>query len=228
MRTDLDTTCGQRANVLEQDRSACGLRLYFDRTAALFPHRLFTQSLLETSGAARFGGGDPAMGRCTALLAAVDHDAAGVRVGLSRLPPSSPITSLSFLDLAPATRQPLSCAITFGLQAFPLLGQFLVLSPTHLTGHRVGRVPELDRAVFHQDGMGGEAVEEITVVRNDHAHAREPFQLADQALTCFRVEMVGRLVDTEDVGSSGQCAGQLPTATLSRRQCVPASEIDRF
>src|SRR5690606_13025419 len=152
MRADLDTPCDQRADVLKQDRSACGLRLYFDRTAALSPHRLCTQSLLETGEAARLGGGDPAVGGCTALLAAFDHDAAGVGVGLARLSPSSPITSLSFLDLAPATRQPLGCAITFGLQAFPLLGQFLVFSPTHLTGHRVGRVPELDRAVFHQDG----------------------------------------------------------------------------
>ena len=98
-----------------------------------------------------------------------------------------------------------------------LLGQGTVDLPLlHALG--VAAVVELGLVVLNAQGLIGHAVEEVTVVGDDHDTALVVGKVMLQPAQGLNVQMVGRLIEQQDVGLAGELDAQGETGLLSSAQ----------
>ncbi len=67
---------------------------------------------------------------------------------------------------------------------------------------------DVDAAVFDLEDAGGEAVDEVAVVRDEEDGAGELFDGVEEHVFGAHVEVVGRLVEQEEVGGRDEHAGE--------------------
>ena len=108
--------------------------------------------------------------------------------------------------------------------------------PPHLVGFVVLEVAlePFDVAVaLERQDMGGDAVEEPAVVADDDGAAGEILQRLFQRAQRIDVEIVGRLVEQQQVGAGPQHLGEMHAVALAARQradfllLVGALEVER-
>ena len=101
------------------------------------------------------------------------------------------------------------------LQFLDLFLVFPVLVLHHPLDHLAGLVPELivahihlDMAVVHVHDVGADGVQEVTVMAHHKDQALAVHQEVLKPLDSLNVQMVGRLVQQDDVRLAEQCLGQ--------------------
>jgi hypothetical protein len=74
------------------------------------------------------------------------------------------------------------------------------------------------RAVIDPDRLRGEIVQEAPVVRDDHPYSAKAEQGTDQNRPGRSIEVVGGLIEQQDIRLGGQRRPYLPSFALTRRE----------
>ena len=86
-------------------------------------------------------------------------------------------------------------------------GEELRLAPLLFEG-RVVALVERQPAAFEMQNMGGDVVEQIAVVADDEDARRIARQIIDEPQRAFKIEIVGRLVEQQQIGLREQHRGE--------------------
>ena len=84
----------------------------------------------------------------------------------------------------------------------------------------VATLVDMAQASVELEHTGGDPIEHVAIVGDDHEPAREVLEFVLQPLDRIDVEMVGRLVEHEQVGIGDQCPGQRDPLLLPTRELV--------
>ena len=100
---------------------------------------------------------------------------------------------------------------------YPLRRQCIFTEAAHfvlLVIFKVALKPFHMTVAFEGQHVGGEAVEEHTVVADDHGATAEFFQRILERRQGFGVQIVGRLIEQQHIGTGFQHLGQMHPVAL--------------
>jgi len=85
-----------------------------------------------------------------------------------------------------------------------------------IVGDVVRCVPHIDPPTDDPQRPGGHVVEERAVVRHHDATSSEAVERSNEEIASFAIEVVGRLVQQEDIGLGSQRGSDLPSLPFTR------------